>query len=142
LLAQMKQIAAEENLPFGDRTRTYNSRLAQELGKWAETQGRGDEFHHLAFRAYFADGSNIAEPDVLLALAEKSGLPAAEARSVLEERRYASAVDADWEHSRQMGITAVPTFLAGGRRLVGAQPYEKLRSLVTGATGRGMGFPA
>ncbi|MBW1648428.1 MAG: DsbA family protein [Deltaproteobacteria bacterium] len=132
MLAKMKRVATREGLPFGDRFHVYNSRLAQELGKWAEACGRGDAFHHLAFRAYFADGRNIAQPDVLVDLARAAGLSPKEAEVVIAERRFAAAVDEDWQRAREKNITAVPTFLANGRRLVGAQPYHKLRDLVTG----------
>jgi predicted DsbA family dithiol-disulfide isomerase len=40
---------------------TFNSRRAQELGKWAEALGKGDEFRKVVFKAYFADGKNIAK---------------------------------------------------------------------------------
>lgn len=136
MLSQMRQTAAAEGLLFGDRRHTYNSRLAQELGKWAEVQGRGDAFHHLAFCAYFADGKNISKLSVLFDLAAAAGLSPEEAEIVLTERRFAAAVDSDWERSRQMGITAVPTFCFDSRRLVGAQSYEALRELVIG-TGHG-----
>jgi predicted DsbA family dithiol-disulfide isomerase len=39
---------------------TYNSRLAQELGKWVETRGKGDQYHDAVFQAYFVDGKNLA----------------------------------------------------------------------------------
>jgi len=48
--------------------------LAQEMGKWAEEKGKGDEFHDAVFRTYFADGKNIAKKDVLLEMAKKVGL--------------------------------------------------------------------
>lgn len=135
---KMRQVAAGEGLPFGEMRHVYNSRLAQEVGKWAEARGRGDAFHHLAFRACFADGRNIARTDVLVDLAEAAGLPAREAEAVIAERRFAAAVDRDWQRARELNITAVPTFLANGRRLVGAHPYPKLRDLVTGeAAGSG-----
>jgi len=124
MMARLKSVAREEGLPFGDRAMTYNSRLAQELGKWAESRGKGDEFHDLAFRAYFADGRNIAEIPVLIELAASAGLPEADAEAALRQRDFKDAVDADWSLSRDMGITAVPTFVLGGRRVVGAQPYD------------------
>ena len=40
-----------------------------------------------------------------------------------------NAVDADWAKSRQYGVTGVPTFVAGGYGVVGAQPYEALEQL-------------
>jgi len=133
MLARLKQVARELDLPFGDRQMTFNSRLAQELGKWAEGQGRGDSFHLAVFRAYFQHGENIALPSVLLRLCAGVGLDPAAAREVLELRTFREAVDRDWLRSRQMGITAVPTFVIDGRRLVGAQSYTALESLLVSA---------
>ena len=130
MLDRLRRTAADLGLPFGDRIMTYNSRGAQELGKWAEEKGRGDAFHHAAFHAYFAEGKNIAEVDVLADLAEAVGLSSEEARRVLADGRYRAAVDAEWNRSRELGVTAVPTFILNGRRLVGAQPYEALVKLM------------
>ena len=124
--ARLKSVAQQEGLPFTDRKMTYNSRLAQELGKWAESQGKGEQFHHLAFRAYFADGKNIAEIPVLMEVAAAAGLPEQEVKSIACDRPFKEAVDEDWSRSRRVGITAVPTFMMQDERLVGAQPYETL----------------
>lgn len=127
---RLRAVAASEGLPFGDRKMTFNSRLAQELGKWAESKGQGDDFHAAVFRAYFAGGRNIANPDILIELAETVHLPGSEAGRVLQERTFKAAVDNDWQRSREMGVTAVPTFLYHRRVVVGAQPYETLESLI------------
>jgi predicted DsbA family dithiol-disulfide isomerase len=119
-----------EGLPYGDRRMTYNSRLAQELGKWADTQPGGEAIHDALFRAYFVDGLNIGDADVLLKIAKSIGLPEEGAREVLEKRTFKDAVDADWDKSRQYGVTGVPTFVAGQRGVVGAQPYETLVQLI------------
>ena len=76
------------------------------------------------------DGANIAKVPVLLEIAAAAGLPRDEARAVLAARQYRSRVDADWQRSRDKWVTAVPTFLIDGDRLVGAQPYEALTGLV------------
>ena len=52
-------------------------------------------------------------------------------RDVIAERRFKDAVDADWAKSRQFGVTGVPTFVAEGRAVVGAQPYEMLVQLMS-----------
>ena len=127
---QMKARMDAEGLPYGRRTHTYNSRLAQELGKWADTQPGGGALHDALYRAYFVDARNIGDIDVLADLAESAGLSGAEARAVLDERRFGDAVDADWKKSRQYGITGVPTFVAGGCGVVGAQPYEAIAQLL------------
>jgi len=126
VLARLKKVADELGLPLGERKRTYNSRLAQELAKWAESRGKGDRFDEAVFRAYFVDGRNIGKMDELVAIAEAIGLSQKEARGVLESRTFREAVDADWERSRGLGITGVPTFVIGQRGVVGFQPYEAL----------------
>lgn len=130
VLAHLKQVAAAEGLPFGDRAMTYNSRSAQELGKWAEQEGRGEAFHGAVFRAYFAEGRNIAEEGVLLDVAASVSLDRDEARRVIHDGVFKAAVDADWRRSAERGVTAVPTFFMGSRRLVGAQSYQALEKFV------------
>ena len=131
--ARMTGLTADEGLDYGDRTMTYNSRLAQELAKWAETQPDGDAIHDAMFRAYFVDGLNIALADTLVGVAEQVDLPKAEAREILDSRRFKDAVDVDWQRSKELGVTGVPTFVVGDRAVVGAQPYEALEALVVGA---------
>jgi predicted DsbA family dithiol-disulfide isomerase len=128
--AQMKARMDAEGLPYGERSMTYNSRIAQELGKWADTQPGGEAIHDALFRAYFVEARDISRPDVLLEIVKAVGLPIDAARQVIEQRTFKDAVDADWKLSREYGITGVPTFVAGRYGVVGAQPYEALEALV------------
>ena len=129
-MARLKQVADELGLPLGERKKTYNSRLAQELAKWAESQGRGEPFHKAVFRAYFVDGKNIGRADELVVLAKSIGLPENKARSVLELRTFQEAVDSDWKRSHALGITGVPTFVVNHQATVGFQSYEELERFV------------
>ena len=128
--AQMKARMDAEGLPYGERSMTYNSRLAQELGKWADTQPGGEAIHDALFRAYFVEARDISRLAVLLDIVRQVGLSADGALAVLEGRTFKDAVDADWKLSRQHGITGVPTFIVGRHGVVGAQPYEALEQLV------------
>ena len=127
---RLKQVAKSLGLPLSDRTKTYNSRRAQELAKWAESEGKGDKFHDAVFKAYFVETKNIARMDELVSLAASVGLPESEARHVIKTRPFREAVDADWEKSRLLGITAVPTFVIGEQRITGFQPYEILENFL------------
>jgi predicted DsbA family dithiol-disulfide isomerase len=128
---RMKVNMDREGLPFNaERNMSYNSRLAQELGKWAETHGRAEEIGDALYRAYFVDVRNIGKADVLAKIAEENGLPADEATDVLLSRKYKDAVDQDWRRCAAIGVNAVPTFLAGRYLMVGAQPYEELQRLI------------
>jgi len=130
---RMKGLMDGEGLPYGRRTHTYNSRLAQELGIWGDTQPNGEAIHDALYRAYFVDARNIGDVDVLLEIVEAAGLSVEAAREVLDSREFKGAVDANWAKSRETGVTGVPTFIAGGFGVVGAQPYEALEKLITEA---------
>ena len=130
VLERLTRVAAELGLPYGKREKTYNSRLAQELGKLAEKNGIGELYHMAAFKSYFADGLNIGLDSTLMQLGTSLGLSKEDVRDALEKRIFKDAVDEDWNRSHQMGVTAVPTFMVNGRSLVGAQPYEKLVQLM------------
>jgi predicted DsbA family dithiol-disulfide isomerase len=131
----MKAVMEEEGLPYNrERNMTYNSRLAQELAKWAETKGKGDKVHDPIFRAYFVDAKNIAKQEVLVEIAKAIGLPADEAIEVLVSRSFKEAVNTDWKRCADLGVNAVPTFLVDRYMLVGAHPYEELEQLVLRAS--------
>lgn len=130
--ARLLQLAAAEGLPLVERTHTYNSRLAQELGKWAETLGKGDQFRRAVYHAYFVEGSNIALSSELLQIAGGVGLPLDQAGAVLAGRSFAPAVDADWERAMELRITAVPTHICNGRRLSGFSSYDDFVALING----------
>jgi predicted DsbA family dithiol-disulfide isomerase len=128
--ARKKAHIVQEGLPYNsERNMSYNSRLAQELAKWAESKGKGDEIHDPIFRAYFVDAKNISKREVMVAIVERIGLPADEAVEVLVSRSFKEAVDNDWRRCAELGVNAVPTFLVGRYALVGAHPYEELEKL-------------
>lgn len=128
---RMKVNMEREGLPFNaERNMSYNSRLAQELSKWGESKGNGDEIHDALFRAYFVDVKNIGKLEPLVEIAQGLGLPADEATEVLLSRKYKDAVDEDWRRCAAYGVNAVPTFLARRYLMVGAQPYEELERLI------------
>jgi predicted DsbA family dithiol-disulfide isomerase len=131
-MARLKKVAQDLGLPWGERKKTYNSRFAQELGKWAETKGKGDQYHDAVFRAYFVDGKNIAKTDVLMGLVKKVGLPENEAAEALRTRAFRASVDSDWALVDAMGVTSVPTFVVSDQKLVGAEPYEVLEQFLLG----------
>jgi predicted DsbA family dithiol-disulfide isomerase len=126
---RMRGLMQAEGLEYQPQDTSYDTRLAQELGKWGDRQGK-PEIHDALFRANFVDGVNLSKPAELVRIAERLGLDAAEAGRVLLERTFEPEVDADWERAGQLGITGVPTFVAGRHGVVGAQPYEVLEQLL------------
>ena len=130
MLNHLEEVAASLNLPFTTRLKTYNSRLAQEVGLWAESLGKGHAFHMAAFHAYFAEGCNLADHHILVDIAGKAGLDGDATREVIKTRSFSPHVDEHWRVSRQKGVTAVPTFIINDRSLTGARPFNDLLHLV------------
>ncbi|WP_213981345.1 DsbA family oxidoreductase [Sphingomonas sp. dw_22] len=110
-----------------EASRIYNTFDAHRLLHWAEGQGEGlQKALKLAlFEAYFTEGKDPSDPEVLAAAAEKAGLDAETAREVLSSGRYAQEVrDAErlWQ---SRGINSVPAIVIDGKYLIsGGQPPE------------------
>ena len=131
VMADLQELAGTLGLPFATRIQTYNSRRAQELGKWAELQGQGGAFRDAIYAAYFAEGRNIADLDELTAICDTLDLSVSEALNVLEEGRFSDAVDSDWGRATTIGVTSVPSHIYENRILVGFQDYSAFQQLVT-----------
>jgi predicted DsbA family dithiol-disulfide isomerase len=119
---RLAAIARIEGLPLAKRTRTYNSRRAQELGKWAESLDVGAAFRQAVYGAYFVDCRNIVLIDKLAKIAGSVGLPVEEARSVLVTRSFTDPVDADWQRAQEMRINAVRPICMEGKDWRGLVP--------------------
>jgi predicted DsbA family dithiol-disulfide isomerase len=122
-------LAAEAGLEVGPRTHWYNADLAHEANAWAREAGAGDSLHREIFRAYFVRDENIGSVDVLARLADNLGLEGSALRNALSDRRYREQVRAEYAAAREIGVTAVPTFVAEGYAIGGAHPYETFRRL-------------
>ncbi|WP_369820868.1 DsbA family oxidoreductase [Pelomonas sp. Root405] len=118
----------------GARSRIYNTRDAHRLLHWA-----GESFDSAVQRtlkvamlkAYFTDGRDVSNPDVLLELASTAGLPEAEARELLAGDRYAADVAAAEAQVHAQNIHAVPAIVVNQRHLIqGGQSVEVFEQLL------------
>jgi predicted DsbA family dithiol-disulfide isomerase len=128
--ARFEQVANAEGLAYGQRTHWYNSIPAHEAALWADEHGDGEAFRRGVYRAYFADGLNIASTDVLAGLADGLRLDSGDLRAALAEARYRERVNEQFEFARSTGVTGVPAYIAGRYMMVGAQPYEVFCQLI------------
>jgi predicted DsbA family dithiol-disulfide isomerase len=106
-----------------------NSRKALELTELARDRGLHEEVHLRLMRAYWEEGRNIGDEEILLRLVSEAGLDRGEAEAALKDRRYEARVDASTLQANQHGINAIPAFVLGSRLLLlGAQPHEVFTS--------------
>lgn len=114
------------------RTFTSNSLLAHEAAEFAaETGADAFAFHRRMFKAYFEDLEDVGNIDVIVAAGRDAGLDGAGLREALNDRRYRQEVQDGLNWSREIGVSAVPTFVFDDRYgFAGAQDYETFVSVV------------
>lgn len=112
--------------PFG-----INSRLALVGEKVAEQEGKGESFHDGVMAAYWADGRDISDREVLAEVASASGLERDAFLAALDHPFYDRMVQDDIDAARRYGLNSVPALVFDNKYLVsGAQPVEVLRQVV------------
>ncbi|MEC3862108.1 DsbA family oxidoreductase [Mesobacterium sp. TK19101] len=102
---------------------TPNTLDAHRLIHWAGIEGRQTAVVSMLYRAYFKDGRNIGDAEVLADIADSAGLDAAMIQRLLRsDADVREIVDRD-AAARGMGVTSVPTVIVAGQHAVpGAQP--------------------
>jgi predicted DsbA family dithiol-disulfide isomerase len=143
---RLQAVAAGEGLPMADppvggiRPNTFDAHrlltaALAESGEVAQQQLADNLFH-----ACWAEARDTGDHAVLAELATEAGMDGARVREILAGDAYAEAVRAEEQAAREVGITAVPTFVFDGRLAVsGAQPPEVLVRAVRRAAESGEG---
>ncbi|HKR75609.1 MAG TPA: DsbA family oxidoreductase [Rhodanobacter sp.] len=111
----------------GRGSRVWNTFDAHRLLHWAGLQdsARALELKQALLRAYFSDGENVSDREVLTRIAKEVGLDAGEARRVLDSGEYADEVRAQERRFQQAGIHSVPATIVNSTHLIsGGQPPE------------------
>ena len=117
--------AAGLAIDFAAIKRTPNTLDAHRLLHWAGIEGCQDRMAMALFRAYFNEGRDIGDPEVLADLADSLSLDGAMIQRLLATEADRDGIRARDAQFRQMGITGVPTFIVGGQHAVpGCQPAE------------------
>ncbi len=112
-------------LRLDDIQRTPNTINAHRLIHWAGIEGRQTAAVSALFRAYFNEGRDIGETEVLGDIADGIGLDASVILRLLDTDADIEDIRARDTAAREMGITSVPTFIVAGQHAVpGAQPTD------------------
>ncbi len=128
---QLRARGKEVGVVFGDRTLLSNSRAALMASEFARDKGQYHSFHENIFHAYFTEGLDIGNLDIIAAVAEKSGLDKKETLGAIKDGRYASRLDDARKEGQLIGLTGVPTFIINNKhKIVGAQPIETFRDIL------------
>lgn len=112
-------------LDLGGIRRTPNTLNAHRLIHWAGIEGKQQAVVSFLFDAYFRQGKDIGDTEVLVEIAERAEMEGAAIRRLLEGDADAEDIRARDAHARERGVNGVPTFIVANRHvLTGAQPTE------------------
>lgn len=122
-----------EGIPyhFDNITRRPNSFDAHRLVRWAQGQDKGAAAKEALFKAFFQDGRDIGDHDVLVAVAREIDLDPEIVSDLLKSDADVENVRNEANIFRQMGIGGVPTYIANRRVAAqGAETAEKLARFI------------
>lgn len=135
MFAGLNQSGKPYGIRFDKIERLYNSRAALQVSELARDKGVYGHMHNRLFSAYFLEGKNIGDPNVLYGIAEMVGLKKGEVAEVLTEGHYLDRLQSGLEEGRGKGVSAVPTFFfSNNQTLTGAQPLEMFKFILKGGT--------
>lgn len=113
------------------RSRIYNTFDAHRLLHWAHQEGGQRELKHALFTAYFTEGRNPSDHEVLIDVAASVGLDPLRAREILASSLYADEVRAREQFYISQGIHAVPSVIVNDKYLIqGGQPSEAFEQVL------------
>ncbi len=121
-----QKLGVEMNLP-PVQPRTH---LPFEGFQYAKEQGKANEYNHRILKAFFVEGKDIGQIDILVDLAEEVGLDGTEYRKVLDSRTYKEQHQEALRTAVQKDIRAVPTFFIGDRKIQGLYPADRLSEII------------
>ena len=123
--------AAGLEIDFGAIKRTPNTLNAHRLIHWAGIEGKQTAVVAAMFVAYFKDGRDLGDVDVLADIADTAGLDAAMVRQLLQGDSDIDDIKARDAWAREKGVTGVPTFVVAQQHAVpGAQPPEMWANVI------------
>ena len=123
--------AAGLEINFDGMTRTPNTLDAHRLIHWAGIEKRQTEAVSALFEAYFVEARDIGDLEVLADIADAIGMDAAVVTRLMKSDADRQEIRDRDAHSREMGVTGVPTFIVAGQHAVpGAQTPELWRKVI------------
>ncbi len=124
----LAQMAEQERLDLGTRRFTTNSHKALLLAEAAKQTGQEVFYalHERLFQAYFTEGRNIGDTEVLTALAAECGVPPVTVAAAWQDPAYPERLRLNLRFARELGISGTPAYVFGKNVLVGALPYADL----------------
>jgi predicted DsbA family dithiol-disulfide isomerase len=126
----LEALAGDAGITLKFTDKLPNSRMALFFSEFARKKGRFDAFHKLVFDAYWREGKDIGDQELLLILAESLGFRRDDILEYIESEESFNELKKSLKELRNYGINGVPTFLIGESIVIGAQPYDVFEKVI------------
>ncbi len=128
MMEHLRTMGAAFGITFADRPLLSNSHRALQAVEFARDNSKFQVYHQALFTAYFSEGLDIGDLNVLKQIARDTGLDDEALASTVENHKYLPKLEEAKEDAARVGVTGVPTFYIDNRKLlVGAQPLDVFR---------------
>ena len=129
MMDNLERIATEENIPLSTIDFITNSKDALLLSEAAKQCGRDVfyELHEKLFSAYFVDGKNIGDRNILKGIAESCDIDATTIDSSWTDTKYPQRLLDNFNSARKHDVQSVPSFVFGERVLTGVVSESTFR---------------
>lgn len=126
----VKRLAEEDGLKLKFSDKLPNSQLALYISEFARKKGKFEKFHKLVLEAYWLEGKDIGDKEVVLNLAESIGLNKVEIQNYLDTDEPSKRVNESLLELRKYRINGVPSFIIEGEIIIGVQPYKVFKTVI------------
>ena len=129
----LRTYAEESGLVMRRSPITPYTMYALEATEYAQQQGQFNAFHHAAYEAYWTDGKDLGDLELIREITLKCGLDWPELSGRLESGYYRDTVVRQYQEAVNLGVRGIPAFFIGNQLFTGAQPYEIFQLAMTKA---------
>ena len=139
MFARVAEEARRDGLPFDLEAMEVapNTLDAHRLIHWAEAAGVQDGVKEALLSAFFIEGRDVGDADVLVSIAQANGMDGKAMRARLASDEDVAQVEAEIAEARRIGVTGVPCFVFDrSSALVGAQPAEAIIAAIDEVTAK------
>jgi len=124
---RIQEVGAQAGIDFNfdQRSRIYNTLDCHVLLHLANESGKQTELKLALFKAYFSEGKDISDREVLVGIAASVGIETQAVLAALDDEEIREVVKQEESQFKQMGIQSVPAFIINNKYLIsGGQPVE------------------
>lgn len=125
------RFARKMGIPFNPPPKTTDPTPAGALSLLAQEKGLLRPYVIEVMRTEWAEGQDIGDLNILMAVAERVGLDRSAANEAVVNPAYQAILESNWQQAEERGVFGVPTFIVGQEIFWGQDRIDFVREQLT-----------